>query len=65
MGKLMEKLKRPCPECGELQVPRRLSGKFLDEGNERVYLMCCRVCEHYWKDPTMRKKSRSVFTDDN
>lgn len=65
MGKLMDKLKQPCPHCGDVQMPRRLSGKFLDEGNERVYLMHCRTCEYYWKDPSMRRKARSPFTDDN
>jgi len=65
MGKLMDKLKQSCPSCQEEQIPRRLSGKFLDEGNERVYLMHCRLCEYYWKDASMRRKSRSVWTDDS
>lgn len=63
MGKLMDKLKQACPNCLEMQIPRRLAGRFLDVNNERIYLLHCNLCLHYWKDPSIKSKSRSVFTD--
>jgi|MDSZ01.3.fsa_nt_gb hypothetical protein len=57
MGKLIDKLRQECPKCFTMHLPRRLSGKFLDERKERIYMMYCRHCEHIWLDPSVRKRN--------
>ena len=55
MGKLMDKLRQKCPVCKAYEIPRRLRGRFIDYGSERVYLLHCRKCGFFWLAPSVKK----------
>jgi uncharacterized Zn finger protein len=55
MGRLMDRLKQKCKICGAHDIPRRLTGRFIDYDSERVYLLHCKVCGVFWLDPAIKK----------
>ena len=48
MGRLLERLKKECSQCGDKTFPRRINGRYADGEAERVYLWECRKCAHIW-----------------
>ena len=46
-----------CEDCynGAHEIPRRLTGRFVDYDSERVYLLHCRQCGLFWLDPSIKK----------
>ena len=48
MGRLLERLKKQCAQCGDKTFPRRINGRYADGETERVYLWECRKCAHIW-----------------
>jgi uncharacterized Zn finger protein len=54
-NRLMDRLRQKCKVCGCNEIPRRVSGRFVDYDNERVYLLHCRQCGFFWLDPSIRK----------
>ncbi len=57
MGRLMDRLKVRCRNCNHKHIPRRMSGKYHDDG-KRVSLWECKECKHIWIDSVFKKRDK-------
>jgi len=54
MGRLLDRLKVKCRACSHRHIARRLSARYLDDDRERITLLQCRKCGHFWQDSAMK-----------
>lgn len=59
MGRLLDRMKVVCRQCGHRHIPRRINGRFLDGDKERISIWQCRECGHLWVDSVF-KRSKST-----
>ena len=57
MGRLMDRLKVRCRNCNHKHIPRRMSGKYHDDG-KRVSLWECKECKHIWIDSVFKTRDK-------
>ncbi len=56
MGRLMDRLKVECRNCGYKHVPKRLSARYHNDKKTIVHLWQCVECDHFWQDSVFKKK---------
>jgi len=57
MGRLLDRLKVKCRRCTHWHIPRRLTARYIDGEKERLHMLQCKECGHFWIDSAFNRQS--------